>query len=109
MPSPTRLHIVECGTSVWSIWWAIHGGGPYDNRLAANRHSNTVPDVTTVTVMLNRLPTAVESIGKKRSLTGRGLGLRPAFSDRFFTAMIENPLEKGQTALQPDPDASLPG
>jgi hypothetical protein len=65
--------------------------------------------VTTVAVMLNRLPTAVESIGKKRSVTGRGLGLRLAFSDRFFTAMIENPLEKGQTALQPDPDASLPG
>jgi hypothetical protein len=59
--------------------------------------------------MLTRLPTAVESIGKKRSVTGRGLGLRLAFADRFFTAIIENPLEKGQTAVQPDPDVSLPG
>jgi hypothetical protein len=39
--------------------------------------------------MLNRLPTAVESIGKKRSVTGRGFGLRLAFADRFFAAMIE--------------------
>jgi hypothetical protein len=62
----------------------------YDNRLAANKQSNTVPDVTTVTVMLNKLATAVESIGKKRSVTGRGFDLRPAFADRFFTAMIEN-------------------
>ena len=62
----------------------------YDNRLAANKHSNTDPDVTTVTVMLNRLPTALESIGKKRSVTGRGFGLRLAFADRFFTVMIES-------------------
>jgi hypothetical protein len=40
--------------------------------------------------MLNRLPTALESIGKKRSVTGRGFVLRLAFADRFFTAMIEN-------------------
>jgi hypothetical protein len=66
----------------------------YDNRLAANKHSNTDPDVTTITVMLNRLPTALESIGKKRSVTGRGFGLRLAFADRFFTAMIET-FEKG--------------
>ena len=62
----------------------------YDNRLAANKHSNTDPDVTTITVMLNRLPTALESIGKKRSVTRRGFGLGLAFADRFFTAMIEN-------------------
>ena len=62
----------------------------YDIRLAANKHSNTVRDVTRVTVILNRLPTAVESIGKKRSVTGRGFGLRLAFADRFFTAMNEN-------------------
>ena len=44
--------------------------------------------MTTVTVMLNRLPTALESIGK--SVAGRGFDLRLAFADRFFTAMIEN-------------------
>src|SRR3982074_3798949 len=66
----------------------------YDIRLAANKHSNTVPDMTRVTVILNRLPTAVESIGKKRSVTGRGFGLRLAFSDRFFTAINANPLER---------------
>src|SRR5437879_1515299 len=27
MPSPTRLHIVECGISVWSLWWAVDGRG----------------------------------------------------------------------------------
>jgi hypothetical protein len=78
----------------------------YDNRLAANKHSNTVPDVTTLTVMLNRLPTALESIGKKRSVTGRGFGLRLAFADRFFTAMIENlwkrvRLQRGLTQTLP--------
>ena len=61
----------------------------YDNRLAANKHSNTVPDVTMVIVMLNRLPTALESIGKKRSVTGRGFDLRLAFADRRFTAMLK--------------------
>jgi len=40
--------------------------------------------------MLNRLSTALESIGKRRSVTGRGFALRLAFADRFFAAMIEN-------------------
>src|ERR1700720_773741 len=78
----------------------------YDNRLAAIKHSNTDPDVTTVTVMLNRLPTALESIGKERSVAGRGFGLRLAFADRFFTAMIENlwkrvRLQRGLTQTLP--------
>ena len=59
-------------------------------RLAPNKHSSTVPEVTVVTVMLNKLPTAVESIGKRRSATERGFDLRLAFfADRFFAVMTK--------------------
>jgi hypothetical protein len=58
--------------------------------LAPNKHSSTVPEVTVVTVMLNKLPTAVESIGKRRSATERGFDLRLAFfADRFFAVMTK--------------------
>jgi hypothetical protein len=56
----------------------------YDKRLAANKHSNTVPDVIAVTVMLNRLPAVVENSGKRRSVTGRAFGLCPGVTHEFF-------------------------
>ena len=51
-------------------------------RLAANKHSSTVPDVTAVTVILISLPTAVETTG-----IGRSVG-RNDFGFRFFFAAI---------------------
>ena len=53
------------------------------NRLAANKHRSTVPDVTAVTVILIRLPTAVETTGIGRSVGHRDFGLR-----FFFAAMV---------------------
>jgi len=58
---------------------APFGRSRYAKRFAANKHSSTVADVTAVTVMLNRLPTAVEMIGFMRSATGDDFGLRVAF------------------------------
>jgi hypothetical protein len=55
--------------------------------------------------MLRKLPTAVKTIGKRRSVTGRGFGLRLAFADRF-AAMIECPRKMVRPPPQPDRYAS---
>jgi hypothetical protein len=52
------------------------------NRLAVNKHNSTDPDVTAVTVILIRLPTAVESTEVGRSVAPNDLGFR-----FFFAAM----------------------
>jgi hypothetical protein len=54
------------------------------NRLAVNKHNSTDPDVTAVTVILIRLPTAVESTEIGRSVR------RSDFGFRFFFAAISN-------------------
>ena len=64
-------------------------------------YSSTVLDVTAVTVILNRLPTAVETADVGRSVRRGGFGLR------FLAAMVI--LGTGQAAWQPDPDASPVG
>jgi hypothetical protein len=46
------------------------------NRLPANKHNSTDPDVTAVTLMLIRLPTAVESTEIGRSVRRSDFGLR---------------------------------
>jgi hypothetical protein len=70
----------------------------HDNRLAANKHSNTAPDVTAVTVMFTKLPIAVESIGVELPAARNELALRArVFPDRFFFAMII--LGAGQAAF----------
>ena len=46
------------------------------NRLAANKHMSTVPDVTAVRAILIRLATAVETVGIGRSVGRRDFGLR---------------------------------
>ena len=56
--------------------------------------------MTAVTVILIRLPTAVETTGIGRSVGRNDFGFR-----FFFAAMVI--LETGQAAVQPDPDASL--
>ena len=56
-------------------------------RFAANKHSNTAPDVMPVTVIFSRLPKAAESIGERRRRAGFGISLA-FFADRFFAAMI---------------------
>ena len=68
------------------------------NRLAVNKHNSTDPDVTAVTVILIRLPTAVDSTEIWRSVP------RSDFGFRFFFAAISI-LWAGQAAWQPDPDA----
>jgi SWI2/SNF2 ATPase len=60
----------------------IHSHCHQRNRLAANKHNSTDPDVTAVTVILMRLPTAVESIEIGRSAR-RDFGFR-----FFFAAMV---------------------
>jgi hypothetical protein len=52
------------------------------NRLAANKPNSTDPDVTAVTVILIRLPTAVENTDIGRSVA------RNDFGFRFFFAAI---------------------
>ena len=47
-------------------------------RLAANKHRSTVPDVTTVTAILIRPATAVETTDIGRSVGGSDFGLRLA-------------------------------
>ena len=59
-------------------------------------------DVTAVTAILIKLPTAVEITGSGRSACRNDFGLR------FFFAAI-GILLAGQAAVQPDPDASLSG
>ena len=76
----------------------------HNKRLAANKHSSTDPEVTAVTVMLTKLPRAVEIIGIERPAAGNDLGLRARIL--FFAAML---ILGGQAALQPDPNASLSG
>jgi hypothetical protein len=77
----------------------------HNNRLAANKHNSTDPDVTAVAVMFIKLPTAVENIGIERPAARSDLGLRARVL--FLAAMVI--LGGGQAALQPDPDASLSG
>ena len=48
------------------------------NRLAANKHRSTVPDVTAVTAILIRPATAVETTDIGRSVGGSDFGLRLA-------------------------------
>ena len=52
------------------------------NRLAANKHSSTEPDVTAVRVISIKLPTAVETTGIGRSAWRSDFGLR------FLAAMV---------------------
>ena len=66
-----------------------------DNRLAANRHSNTVPDVTAVTIMLARLPKALKHMCVRRFAAGFGL-LLAFFVDRLFATTAKSLWEKGQ-------------
>ena len=58
--------------------------------------------MTAVTVILIRLPTAVETTGIGTIRRRSDFGLR-----FFFAAMVI--LWTGQAAVQPDPDASLSG
>jgi hypothetical protein len=59
--------------------------------------------------MLIKLRAAVESTIEKRHAAGAACFARPPLDDldRFFAAMMNS--LGGQAALQPDPDASLPG
>jgi hypothetical protein len=66
--------------------------------LAANKHSSTDPEVTAVTIILNKLPAAAENIGQGLLVTWRGFDLRLAFADRFFAAII-NYAPKGSGAF----------
>jgi hypothetical protein len=80
----------------------------HKNRLAANKHISTDPDVTAIAVMLIKLRAAVESTIEKRHAAGTARFARaPLDLDRFFAAMMNS--LGGQAALQPDPDAPLPG
>ena len=64
--------------------------------MAANKQSNTVPDVTAFTVMFNTLPAALENTNMR---LGPRIGLRFGFFvDRFFAAINGIPLEKGQAS-----------
>ena len=80
-----------------------------NNCLAANKHNSTDPDVTAVTVMLIRLPTAVESTEIGRSVR------RSDFVFRFFLAAMvilrRVRLHRSLTRTLPcrvDPDLSTP-
>jgi hypothetical protein len=54
-----------------------------------NKHSNTDPDVIAVTVMLTKLPTAVETTGIAWRTAPDDLALRArAFPDRFLAAIV---------------------
>jgi len=78
-----------------------------NNRLAANKHSSTDPDVMAVTVMLSALCAAVDNTIEKRPAAGAACFARtPLDLDCFFAAMM-HPL--GGQALRPDPDASCRG
>lgn len=74
-------------------------------KTATNNHSNTVPDVTAVTVMLNKLPIATEKTDRAE-LKARAAGLRAGFFTGRLFAAICTPKERGQAALQPDPRRS---
>jgi hypothetical protein len=74
--------------------------------VAANRQSNTAPDVTAVTVMFNRLPAALENTSMRRPGPGVGSGFG-FFADRVFAAMSQISFGKG-SGRSLTPDASLP-
>jgi hypothetical protein len=63
---------------------APFGRSRYAKRFAANKHNSTVPDVTAVTVMLNRLRTAVEKIDFVRSTPSSDVGCKCPFSRFAF-------------------------
>jgi hypothetical protein len=63
---------------------SCHAASRQCNRLAANKHRSTVPDVTAVRVILIKLPTAVETTGIGRSVGRNDFGLR-------FLAAMEIP------------------
>ncbi len=68
----------------------------HKNRLAANKHNRTDPDMITVIVMSTKLPKAVENIGIERPAARTDLALRKrVFPDRFFVAMVRS-LREGQ-------------
>jgi hypothetical protein len=79
-------------------WYVIHNHAAplvapqllpvHNNRFAANRHSSTDADVTTIRVMLTKLPSAVENIRIPRPAASKRLALRTrVFPDRFLAAM----------------------
>ena len=55
---------------------SCHAATRQSNRLAANKHRSTVPDVTVVTAILMRPATAVETTGIGRSVGRSDFGLR---------------------------------
>ena len=61
---------------------SCHAASRQSNRLAANKHRSTVPDVTAVTAILIKPATAVETTG-----IGRSVG-RSDFGLRFLAAMV---------------------
>jgi hypothetical protein len=61
----------------------------HNNRLAANKPSNTVPDETAVTAILSKLPAAVETMAIVPPETGFLLGLA-LLPDGFLDAMINS-------------------
>ena len=61
---------------------SCHAASRQSNRLAANKHSSTEPDVTAVRVISIKLPTAVETTG-----IGRSVG-RSDFGLCFLAAMV---------------------
>ena len=61
---------------------SCHAASRQSNRLAANKHRSTVPDVTAVTAILIKPATAVETTGIGRSVGRRDFGLR------FLAAMV---------------------
>jgi hypothetical protein len=80
----------------------------HKNRLAANKHISTDPDVTAIAVMLIKLHAAVESTIEKRHAAGTARFARaPLDLDRFFAAMMNS--LGGQAALQARPRRSPAG
>ena len=61
---------------------SCHAASRQSNRLAANKHRSTVPDVTAVTAILIKPATAVETTGIGRSVDRSDFGLR------FLAAMV---------------------
>jgi hypothetical protein len=61
----------------------------HNNRLAANKPSNTVLDETAVTTILSKLPATVETMAIVPPETGFVLGL-PLLPDGFSDAMINS-------------------
>jgi hypothetical protein len=66
--------LLASAANVRILWCACR----QSNRLAANRHNSTDPDVTPVAIILIRLPTAVETTEIGRSVA------RNDFDVRFF-------------------------